>query len=53
MCGKNISRARPYLRILGVRSTARLTIVDGPMAKSGQKAYFYSAIVYEKLCRKP
>jgi len=26
---------------------------DGPMVKSGQKAYFYNVIVYEKLCQKP
>jgi hypothetical protein len=46
-------KIRPYLKILGVRSTARLTTEDGPMVKSGQKAHSYSAIVYEKLYQKP
>jgi hypothetical protein len=37
VCGKNIPRIRLYLKILGVRSMARLAIEDGAMVKSGQK----------------
>ena len=50
---RNIPRVRPYLKILGVRSTARLTIEDGPMVKSGQKAHFCNAIVYESYAGSP
>jgi hypothetical protein len=35
---KNIPKVRLYLKILGVRSTARLTIENDPMVKSGEKA---------------
>jgi hypothetical protein len=38
VCEKNIPRVKLYLKILGVRSTARLTIEDGPMVKRGQRA---------------
>jgi hypothetical protein len=51
--GKNIPRTRPYLKILGVRSTARPTIEDGPVVKSGQKAHFCNAIVYESYAGSP
>jgi hypothetical protein len=37
VCGKNIPRVRLYLKILGVRSMARLAVEDGAMVKSGQK----------------
>ena len=37
VCGKNMPRVRLYLKILGVRSMARLAIEDGTMVKSGQQ----------------
>ena len=49
-CGKNIPRARLYLKILGARPTVRLIMEDGEEWTEGT---FYSAIAYEKLCQKP
>jgi hypothetical protein len=48
--GENIPRARPYLKILGTRSMARLIMEDGEERTEG---IFYSAIAYENLCQKP
>jgi hypothetical protein len=47
--GKIIPRVRPYLKILGARSTARLIMEDGEERTEGT---FYSAIACERLCQK-
>jgi hypothetical protein len=53
LCGENIPWVRLYLKVLGVRSTARLTIEDGPMVKNCQKAYSTVRLYMKSYARSP